>query len=180
MKPGAVLLRQHPDKAGPLARETEKAEIERMRSVGVTQPSTGEWYSPVVMVPKPDGSVSFCIDYRKLNLMNVKDAYPIPRMKECIDSLGDARVISTLDCNAGHWHIPVAEDDKHLTAFTCHSGAWQCVCFPFGLCHAAASFLSAMDMILAWVKWQLCLVYLHDVIVFSLSPKEHINTSMRC
>ena len=54
------------------------------------------------MVPKPDGSVHFCIDYRKLNLMTVKDAYPIPRMDECIGSLGDARVFSTLDCNAGY------------------------------------------------------------------------------
>jgi len=91
-----------------------------------------EWASPAVMVPKPDGSVRFCIDYRKLNLMTVKDAYPIPRMDECIDSLGDARVFSTLDCNAGYWQIPVAEEDKHLTAFKYHSGAWQCVRLPFG------------------------------------------------
>jgi len=50
--------------------------------------------------------------------MTVKDAYPIPRMDECIDSPGDARAFSTLDCNAGYWQIPVAEEDKHLTAFT--------------------------------------------------------------
>ena len=94
-----------------------------MRSMGVIEPSTVEWASPVVMVPKPDGSVRFCIDYRKLNLMAVKDAYPIPRMDECIDSLGDARVFSTLDCNESYWQIPVAEEDKHHTAFACHSGA---------------------------------------------------------
>ena len=66
------------------------------------------------MVPKPDGSVRFCIDYRKLNLMTVKDPYPIPRMDECIDSLGDARVFSTLDFNAGYWQIPVAEEENTL------------------------------------------------------------------
>jgi len=120
LKPGAVPVRQHPFKARPLAREREKAEVVRMRSMGVMEPFTGEWDSPVVMVPKPDGSVRFCIDYRKLNLMTVKDAYPIPRMDECIDSLGDARVFSPLDCNAGYWQIPVAEQDKHRTAFTCH------------------------------------------------------------
>jgi len=123
LKPGPVPVRQHPYKVGPLAREREKAEIERMCSMGVIEPSTGEWASPVVMVPKPDGSVHVCMDYRKLNLMKVKDAYPIPRMDECIDSLGDARVFCTLDCNAGYWKIPVAEENKHLTAFTCHSGA---------------------------------------------------------
>jgi len=106
----------------------------------VIEPASGEWASPVVMVPKPDGSVRFCIDYRKLNLMTIKDAYPIPRMDECIDSLGDARVFSTLDCNAGYWQIPVAEEDKHLTAFTCHSGAWQCVRLSFGLYNAPATF----------------------------------------
>jgi len=146
-----------------------------MRSMGVIEPSTGEWASPVVMVPKPDGSVRFCIDYRKLNLMAVKDAYPIPRMDECIDSLGDARVFSTLDCNESYWQIPVAEEDKHHTAFACHSGAWQCVRLPFGLCNAPATFQRAMDMILAGVKWQICLVYLDDVVVFSRSPEEHLQ-----
>jgi len=127
------------------------------------------------MVPMPDGSVLFRIDYRKLNVMTIKDAYPILRMDECIESLGDARVFSTLDCNAGYWQIPVAEEDKHLTAFTCHSGAWQCVRFPFGLCNAPATFQRAMDMILAGVKWQICLAHLDDVIDFSGSPEEHVQ-----
>jgi len=175
LKPGAVPVRQHSYKAGPLAREREKAEVERMRSMWVVEPSTGEWASPVVLVPKPDGLVRFCIEYRKLNLMTVKDAYPIPRMDECIDSIGDARVFSTVDCNAGYWQIPVAEEDKHLTAFTCHSGAWPCVRLPFGLGNAPATFQRAMDMILAGVKWQICLVYLDDVIVFSSSPEKHLQ-----
>jgi len=175
LKPGAVPVRQHPFKAGPLARKREKAEVERMRSMGVIEPSTGEWASPVVMVPKPDGSVRFCIYYRKLNLMTVKDAYPIPMMDKCIHSLRDARVFSILDCNAGYWQIPVATEDKHLTAFTCHSGAWQCVRLPFGFCNAPATFQRAMDMILAGVKWQICIVYLDDVIVFSRSPEEHLQ-----
>jgi len=135
-----------------MAREREKEEVERMRSMDVIEPANGEWASPVVMVPKPDGSVRFCIDYRKLNLMTIKNAYPIPRMDECIDSLGDSRAFSTLDCNAGDWQIPVAEEDKHLTAFTCHAGAWQCVRLPFGLCNPPVTVQRAMDMILAGVK----------------------------
>jgi len=141
----------------------------------VIEPASGEWASPVELVPKPDGSVRFCIDSRNLNIMIIKKAYPIPRIDECIDSLGDARVFSTLDCYAGHWHIPVAEEDKHLTDFTCHLGAWQCVRLPFGLCNARTTFQRAMDMILAGVKWQICLVYLDDVIVFSGSPEEHLQ-----
>jgi len=96
-------------------------------------------------------------------------------MNECIYFLGDARVLSNRDCNAGYGKIPVAEEDKHLTAFTCHSGAWQCVRLRFGLCSAPATFQRAMDMILAGVKWQICLVYLDDVIVFSCSLEEHLQ-----
>jgi len=146
LKPGAVPVKKHPYKAGPVDREREKGEVERMRSMDVIEPAGGEWASPVVMVQKPDGSVRFCIDCRKLNLMTIKDAYPILRMDEGIESLGDAGVFSTLDCNAGFWQIPVAEEDKHLTALTCHSGAWQCVRLPFGLCNAPATFQRAMDM----------------------------------
>jgi len=96
-------------------------------------------------------------------------------MDECIDSLGDARVFFTLDCNAGYWAIPVAEEDKHLTAFTCHSSAWQCVRLLFGCCNAPATFQRAMDMILAGKTWNICLVYLEDVMVFSRSPEEHLQ-----
>jgi len=88
LKPGAVPVRQHPYKVGPMAREREKAEVGHMRSMEVIEPASGEWASPVVIVPKPDVWVRFCIDYRKLNLMTIKDTSPIPRMDECIDSLG--------------------------------------------------------------------------------------------
>ena len=168
-------MKQHRYKAGHLSRERKKAEFERVRSMGVIEPCAGERAIPVVMVPKPDGSVRFCIDNGNLNLMTVKDAYHIPRMDECIDFLGDARVISTLDCNARQWQIPVAEEDIHLTVFTCESGAWQRVSLPFGLCTAPATFQTAMDMILEGVKWHICLVYLDDVIVFSRAPEEHLQ-----
>ena len=84
-------------------------------------------------------------------------------------------VFSTLDCNAGYWQIPVAEKDKPLTAFTCHHGTWQCIRLPFGLCNAPATFQLAMDIILARVKWQTCIVYLDDVIVFSRTPEENVG-----
>jgi len=96
-------------------------------------------------------------------------------MDECIDFLGAARVFSTLDDNAGYSKIRVAEEKEHLTASKCHSGAWQCVRLPFGLCNAPTPFQSSMDMILARVKWKICLVFLDDVIVFSSSPEEHLQ-----
>ena len=79
-----------------------------MLKLDVIEPSTSEWASPVVLVPKPDGSTRFCIVYRQLNDRTVRDTYQLPRMDDCPDSLGDARFFSTLDCNAGYWQIPVA------------------------------------------------------------------------
>jgi len=102
LKPGAVFVRQHSFKAGPSARKREKSEFKRLRWMGVIEPFTGQWARAVVTVPKPDGSVRFCIDYGKLKLMTVKDAYPIPGMDECIHSLGDARVFSTREFKAGY------------------------------------------------------------------------------
>jgi hypothetical protein len=63
----------------------------------VIEPATCEWASPIVLVPKPDGALRFCVDYRRLNMKTVPDTYPLPHMYECIDSLGDATVFTTLD-----------------------------------------------------------------------------------
>eukprot|EP00170_Pyropia_yezoensis_P003740 contig_15708_g3751 len=84
-----------------------------------------EWGAPVVIVPKKDQTPRFCIDYRRLNLVTKKDSYPSPRMDECIDSLGEATVFTTIDCNAGYWQITVAEGDIPKTAFVCHSGVYE-------------------------------------------------------
>jgi hypothetical protein len=129
-------LRQHPYRSGPPIREEERKEVERMLSMKVIEPSTSEWAAPVVLVPKPDGSIRFCIDYRKLNSITERDMYPLPRMDDCIDSLGDARVFSTLDANAGYWQIRVAKKDREKTYFICHAGTYQFIRMPLGLVNA--------------------------------------------
>jgi hypothetical protein len=96
--PGATPVHSQPYRAGARAREAESSEVQRMLKAGVIEPTTSEWDSPVVLVPKPDGSMRFCFDYRRLNALMVRGSYPLPRMEECIDSLGDATIFSTLDC----------------------------------------------------------------------------------
>lgn len=140
LKPGATPVRQMPYKAGHRHRKMEEEQVEEIRKLEVTEPAVGKWASPVVIVPKPNGTPRFCSDCRRRNLVAVDDAYRIPRMDECLDSLGDAQVFSTLDCNAGYWENPRAPEDQHLTAFACHKGTWQCVRLPFGLRTAPATF----------------------------------------
>ena len=145
-----------------------------MKRAKVIEPAQSEWASPVVMVTKKDGSPRFCVDYRKLNANTIRDAYPIPRMDDCIDSLGGASIFTTLDCNSGYWQIPIMPEDRDKTAFVSHAGAWQFLRMPFGLTNAPATFQRALDILLSGVKWQFCLVYLDDVIIFSKSEEEHL------
>ena len=173
--PGEKPIYQQPYRCGIERRKAEDAEVQRMLKAGVITPSNAEWASPVILVPKPDGSLRFCVDYRKLNSITVRDSYPMPRMDECIDSLGSATIFSTLDCNSGYWQLPVAEKDQAKTTFTCHSGSFKFVRLPFGLRNAPATFQRAMDIILSRVRWKSVLVYLDDIIVFSREESEHLR-----
>ena len=164
-----------PYRAGPEARKVVKESVKEMLDKNVIEAARTEWASPVVLVPKPDGTLRFCVDYRKLNEITVKDAYPLPRMDDCLDSLGDASVFTTLDCNSGYWQIPVAEEDREKTTFTCHEGCFQFKRMPFGLCNAPATFQRTLDILLAGYRWKSCLVYLDDIIIFSKSREEHIQ-----
>jgi transposase InsO family protein len=172
--PNARPVYQAPYRAGKQSREIENTEVQRMLKAGVIEPANSEWASPVVLITKKDGSVRFCVDYRKLNALTVKDTYPLPRMDECLDSLGDAVLFTTLDCNSGYWQIPVTDEDKDKTAFVTHCGVHRFTRMPFGLCNAPATFQRALDMLLAKVKWKFALVYLDDVIIYSRSLEDHL------
>jgi hypothetical protein len=155
--PGDKPVHSQPYRAGTRAREIEKAEIEKILAQGVIKPATCEWASPIVMVPKPGGSLRFCVDYRKLNAITVPDTYPLPRMDECIDSLVEAAIFTTLDCNSGYWQIPVDPADRDKTTFTSHYGICRFIRLPFGLRNATGTFQQAVDIILSGVKWKTCL-----------------------
>jgi len=131
----------------------------------------------VVLIPEPDERLRFCIYNRQLNELTLRDLYPLPRNDDCLDSLGDAQLFSTLDCNAGYWQILLAEEDMPQTAFTFHCGTYQCTRVPFGLCNAPAIFQRAIDVILSGVKWQNVLVYLDDLIIFSADTESNMSHS---
>ena len=146
-----------------------------MLQAGVIEPSTSAWALTVVLVPRKDGKLRFCIDYRRLNAVTFRDSYPLPRMYEYIDSLGEAKVFTTLDCSSGYWQIPVAPSDREKTAFVCHAGLYQYMRMPLGLTNAPATFQRTLDIVLSSFKWRSCLVYLDDVVLFSKDVKTHIR-----
>lgn len=170
-----IPIHQAPYRTGLRKREIITDCINAMLKQEVIRPSHSDWSSPVVVVPKKNGKPRFCIDYRRLNAVTKKDTYPIPRMDDCLDSLGEAQFFSTLDCTAGYWQVPLRKEDQEKTAFACHDGLFEWVVMPFGLTNAPATFQRALDIILSGLKWQICLVYLDDVIVFSKSAEEHVR-----
>jgi hypothetical protein len=97
LNPGSKPVHAQPYRAGPRARELERQDVSRILKAGFIEPESTEWASPVVLVPKPDGTMRFCVDYLKLNAMTIRDTYPRPRMDECIDSLENVRIFITLD-----------------------------------------------------------------------------------
>jgi len=168
-------VRVPPRRAGPKAREAEAAEIERKLAADVIEPTSSESGFPVALVPKKDGMLLFCVDYRLLNAVSKRDSYPLPRMDDCIDSLGEGKVFSTLDCNAGYWQVLIVDGDREKTAFVCHKVAYHYKCMPSGLTNVPLTFQRALDIILAGVKWQSCVVDLDDVIVYSKTQEEHVQ-----
>lgn len=80
-----------------------------MEATGVIRPSKSPYASPVVVVTKKDGSLRLCIDYRKLNSCSTRDAFPLPRIEEALEALGQAKFFSTLDLTSGYWQVEVAE-----------------------------------------------------------------------
>ena len=92
LEPSMKHIRSMPYRQGPAIREKAAAEIRKMLDAGVIEPATSEWASPIVLVPKKDGSLRFCSDYRRLNAKTVADAYPLPRIDDCLDPLGDCSI----------------------------------------------------------------------------------------
>jgi transposase InsO family protein len=149
--------------------------VKEMLKNGLIEPSRSPWSSPVVMVGKKDGGERFCVDYRRLNAVTKRDAYPATRIDDALDMLSGARWFTTMDLASGYWQLKMAPADKEKTAFITTEGLYQWKMMPMGLSGASATFQRAIDEVLAGLKWTTCLVYLDDIIVFGRTFEEHLQ-----
>lgn len=160
----------------PSMYEEVRLHIKEMLEADAIRPSESPFSSNVVLVRKKDGSLRFCIDFRKLNSRTIRDAYTLPRIDDTIDTLIGSKYFSKLDLRSGYWQVEVEEEDKHLTAFTVGNlGFFECQRMAFGLTNAPASFQRLMERCMGDMNLKECLIFLDDILIFSETFEDHLD-----
>jgi len=171
-----VPFKERSRRINPALYEEVREHLEEMKKANVIRESSSPWASAVVLVRKKDGSLRFCIDFRKLNNRTVRNAHSLPRIEETLDVLQGASWFSSLDLCSGYWQVEMKEEDKSKTAFTVGPlGFFECNRMPFGLTNSPATFQYLMEKVVGDLNLKTCLIYLDDIVIFSKTVEEHIN-----
>ncbi|GBG75331.1 hypothetical protein CBR_g19964 [Chara braunii] len=155
--------------------EELRRQIDDMIDRGWIRASESEFGAPVLFVPKKGGKLRMFIDYRGLNRITRKNAYPLPRIDDLLDAAGGCKVFSKIDLKSGYHQIEVDPSDQHKTAFKTRDGLYEFIVMPFGLTNAPATFQWLMDKVLRHQLNRFVVVYLDDILIFSKSMDEHIK-----
>ena len=166
-------IRSRPYPVPQALKQTLKDEIRDMLSLGVIERSNSSYASPVVMVRKKDGSVRFCIHFRKLNRIIVFDPEPMPNPEHLFAELHDSMFFTKIDMTKGYWQIPMSESSKEKTAFVTSEGQFQFRFMPFGLVVAGAIFSRMMRKLFSHLPQVAC--YIDDILVHTRSWSEHMS-----
>lgn len=148
-------------------------QIAEMLQQGIIQESSSPWLAPCVFVPKKNGELRICVDYRELNKRTEKNGYPLPLPDEVQDRLQNSKVFSKLDCRKGFWQVPIAPEDCCKTAFSPGPGLglYEFLRLPFGLSGSPGTFQCLMDRVLRGLHF--AMVYIDDILIYSENEKNH-------
>ena len=149
-------------------------QLDSMIKNDLVEEANSPWAAPILLIDKKDGTKRLVVDFRRLNRIKRKDRYSIPNVTETLDSLGKAKIFTTLDLAAGYWQVEVKEEDRDKTAFTTARGQFRLKVLPFGLCNAPSTFRRIMDHKLRGLLDKNFLVYLDDIIIYSETSEDHL------
>ena len=167
---------KQPPRRVPMAfASEEKKLIDKMQDQGIIQKSNSPWASPLVLVMKKSGKLRPCVDYRNVNSLTKKDAFPLPRIQDCLDTIAGSTLFSVFDLISSFHQIPVKVQDIPKTAFVTKYGMYEYKTLPMGLWNGPATCQRLMELVLNGLQWQICLIYLDDIIVFGSNFEEHIS-----
>ena len=170
-KPFRQPMRRYP----PAHLQAIDEHLSDMLHQGIIEPTSSPWASNIVLAKKKDGTYRCCIDFRQLNNITRKDAYPLPRTDTCLDAMAGSKWFSTFDLRSGFHQVSMSEVDSDKTAFITRRGMFKFKTMPFGLCNAVATFQRLMDLVLNGLNLTICLAYLDDIVLFSKTPEEHLE-----
>lgn len=159
--------------------EAVRKHLRDLLEVGVIRESESSYSSPIVVVRKRNGDIRLCVDYRRLNLQTVKDAYPLPNLEESFTALTGSKWFTVLDLKSGYYQIEMAEEDKPKTAFVTPLGFWEWNRMPQGVTNAPSTFQRLMEKCMGDLHLKQVLVFLDDIIIFSDTLEEHEKRLLR-
>ena len=170
-------IKQHPYRVSPMKKEILDKEVQYMLKNDIIEESQSNWSSPCILVPKHDGGFRFCTDFRKVNDKTKSDSFPIPRIADCIDQIGNAKCVSTFDMLKGYWQVPLTQRAREISAFVTPSGLYQYKVMPFGMKNAPATFKRMVNKLVRDIDG--CEGYIDDVVIFSDNWSDHIRQIKR-
>ena len=172
----AAPIKQQPYRHPPLKEAIVHEQVKELQDAGLVEPSFSPWGSPVLLVKKKDGSQRMCIDYRKLNSVTKKDAYPLPLIEDCLDRLKDADWMTILDLADAYHHIPMHKDSEAATAFVTKDGLYHWKVMPFGATGAPGAFQRYVDRVLTGLIGTICTAYFDDIVIYTKgSYSQHLQ-----
>jgi len=149
--------------------------VQHMLEHDVIEPAASPWCSNVVMVCKQDGTLQLCVDYRKLNRLMTKDIFLLSKIDTCLDTLNGCEFFSTCDLRWGYRQTEIDEHDRDKTAFVTRKGQWRFKVLSFSLANTLSQIIRIMELVMSGLTYDVCLVYLDDILVFSKTFDEHLE-----
>ena len=166
-------VKQHPYRMNPLKRKYLQDEVKYLLENDFIEPSQSNYSSPCILVPKSNRTYRMCTDYRKVNSVTKTDSFPIPRIDDCIDKVGNSKYVTKFDLLKGFWQVPLTDRAKEVSAFATPNGLYQYKVMPFGMKNSPATFQRLVNNVICGLDG--CDAYIDDVIIYSDSWSDHLQ-----
>ena len=173
LHPGISPISMTPHRMEPVELQELRFQLKELLDKRFIRPSTSSWGAPVLFAKKKGKTLRLYIDYRQLNMVTIKNRYPLPRMDDLFDQLREVRVYSKIDLRTGYHQLRVRDTDILKTAFRTRYGHFEFTVMPFGLMNAPAAFMDLMHRVFQPYLDQFVVVVVDDILIYSQSEREH-------